>query len=186
MSTREQATAEQGAAIDGHASPFRAVGFVVSSVGYAAARRFREVLAPLDLEPREFALLRALGAAQGDSQQAIAERLMIPPSRMVAHVDELEQRGLVRRRANPADRRSWSLHLTAKGRRLLERALQLAMALERELCADLSAAERAQLLELLGRVGARAGVREGTHDAHAHPALDRAGGDCGGDIDGAR
>jgi DNA-binding MarR family transcriptional regulator len=174
-------------AIGAGTPPFQAVGFVLSSTGYAAARRFKETLAPLDLEPREFALLRALGAAEGDSQQAIAERLMIPPSRMVAHVDALERRGLVRRRANPADRRSWSLHLTAKGRKLLARALELAIALERELCADLSATERAQLLELLARVGARAGVHPGAHAAHAHPALaEEDGPDCPGADDGAR
>lgn len=183
----QESAARPSLAADAQAPPFQAVGFVVSSVGYAAARRFKETLAPLDLEPREFALLRALGAAEGDSQQAIAERLMIPPSRMVAHVDELEHRGLVRRRANPTDRRSWSLHLTARGRKLLARALELALALERELCADLSTAERAQLLELLHRVGARAGVRPGAHGAHAHPALGQPdGADCAGGIDGAR
>src|SRR5438445_1279646 len=35
--------------------PFRSVGFTVSTIGYAVSRRFREILAPLELEPREFA-----------------------------------------------------------------------------------------------------------------------------------
>ena len=86
--------------------PFRAVGFTLSSVGYAVARRFRETLMPLELEPREFALLRAVGAAEGQSQQAIGERLQIPPSRMVAFVDALEARSLLERRHNPLDRRT--------------------------------------------------------------------------------
>jgi DNA-binding MarR family transcriptional regulator len=151
--------------------PFRAVGFVVSSVGYAVARRFRETLAPLELEPREFALLRAVGAAEGQSQQAIGERLQIPPSRMVAFVDALEARSLLERRHNPQDRRTRELHLTEPGRELLARAFTLAAGLERDLCAELSDSEREQLLTLLQSVGERVGLSPGVHAAHAHSAL---------------
>jgi DNA-binding MarR family transcriptional regulator len=151
--------------------PFRAVGFTVSSIGYAVARRFRETLAPLVLEPREFALLRAVGAAEGLSQQAAGERLRIPPSRMVAFVDALEARALLERRHNPLDRRTRALYLTPVGRELLERASVLATELERHLCAQLDAAEREQLLALLQRVGLQLGVAPGTHAAHAHSAL---------------
>src|SRR5260370_40488319 len=87
------------------------VGFTVSTVGYAVSRRFREILAPLKLEPREFALLRAVSASEGESQQVIGGRLKIPPSRMVAFVDALEARGLLERRLNPDDRRTRELHL---------------------------------------------------------------------------
>jgi DNA-binding MarR family transcriptional regulator len=148
-------------------APFQAVGFVVSSVGYAIGRRFHQILAPLALEPREFALLRAVGAAEGKSQQAIGERLQIPPSRMVAFVDALEARGLLQRRPNPADRRARALYLTAAGRKLLGRAFVLAGELEADLCAQLSDAEREQLLELLRRVGSQLGLPAGGHAGHA-------------------
>jgi DNA-binding MarR family transcriptional regulator len=152
-------------------TPFRSVGFSVSSLGYAVARRFRELLAPLQLEPREFALLRAVGAAEGQSQHAIGERLQIPPSRMVAFVDALEARGLLERRQDPNDRRTRPLHLTVAGRELLGRAFAVAVAHERDLCVDLDADEREQLLDLLQRVGVRVGVSPGAHAAHRHPAL---------------
>jgi DNA-binding MarR family transcriptional regulator len=147
------------------------VGFTLSSVGYAVARRFRETLAPLSLEPREFALLRAVSAAEGQTQQAIGDRLAIPASRMVAFVDALEARGLLERRHNPLDRRARALHLTPAGRALLERAFALASELERHLCAQLGEQEREQLLDLLQRVGAQLGLRAGAHAAHAHSAL---------------
>ena len=54
-------------------------------------------------------------AAEGQSQQAIGERLQIPPSRMVAFVDALEARSLLERRHNPHDRRTRELHLTEAG-----------------------------------------------------------------------
>ncbi|HEV3047640.1 MAG TPA: MarR family transcriptional regulator [Solirubrobacteraceae bacterium] len=147
----------------------QAVGFMLSSIGYAVSRRFHQMLAPLELEPREFALLRAVGAAEGRSQQALAEHLQIPPSRMVAFVDALERRGLLERRHNPLDRRARALHLTDAGRELLGRALELAFALERDLCAELSAEERGQTMVLLARVGARLGLPAG--GSHAHAAL---------------
>jgi len=152
-------------------TPFREVGFTLSSSGYAVARRFRETLAPLQLEPREFALLRAVSAAEGQSQQTIGERLRIPPSRMVAFVDALEARSLLERRHNPHDRRTRALHLTPSGRELLDRAFALAVGLEEHLCAQLSAGEREQLLALLQRVALQLDLAAGVHAAHVHPAL---------------
>lgn len=145
------------------APPFRALGFVLSTLGYASARAFRDVLAPVDLEPREFALLRAVGFDEGRSQQACGGRLHIPPSRMVALVDHLEERGLLERRANPDDRRAKALYLTPAGRAKLDEALERAIAHDRRLGAGLSDDERADLLELLGRVGANLGLEPGVH-----------------------
>lgn len=151
--------------------PFRAVGFNLSSIGYAVSRLFRQTLAPLGLEPREFAILRVVGAAEGMSQQAAGERLQIPASRMVAFVDALEQRLLLERRHNPRDRRTRTLYLTPQGSELLGRAFLLASELERHLCAPLSDAEREQLLDLLQRVGMQLGLAPGAHAAHVHAAL---------------
>lgn len=157
-------------ALDASAA-FRSIGFTLSSIGYAVSRRFTQTLAPLELEPREFALLRAVAASEGQSQQAIGERLQIPASRMVAFVDGLQARDLIERRHNPLDRRTRALHLTGAGRELLGRALVLATGFEQQLCAELSATEREQMLELLQRVGRQLGLPPGTHAAHVHAAL---------------
>lgn len=157
----------------GSHEPFRSVGFTCSSIGFAVGRRFKEILAPLGLEPREFALLRAVAAAEGLSQQAMGERLMIPASRMVAFVDALEARGLLERRHNPEDRRTRELYLTDAGRKLLERAFTVASDYERDLCADLDEEERERLLDLLQRVGPRLGLTFGVHAAHSALADER-------------
>jgi DNA-binding MarR family transcriptional regulator len=151
--------------------PFRSIGFTISTLGYAVARRFHETLRPLGIEPRDFSLLRAIAADEGRSQQAVGERLEIAPSRMVAFVDQLEARGLLERRQNADDRRARALYLTDAGRDLLERAFALALETERDLCAELTDADRSQLLELLGRVGPRLGIAPGVHAAHAHSRL---------------
>ncbi len=150
---------------------FRAVGFAVSSLGYATARRFRAALASVQMEPREFAVLQAVDAAKGLTQQAIGDRLQIPPSRMVSVVDALEGRSLLERRHNPDDRRTRELYLTTAGGEVLERALTVVAGLEADLCAQLSAPQRAQLLSLLDRVGVQLGLPRGADAVHAHPAL---------------
>ena len=148
-------------------TPAVSVGFTLSSLGYAVSRRFQATLAPLGLEPREFALLRTIEPRQGASQQAIGEQLQIPPSRMVAFVDALEARGLLERRANPEDRRARALYLTGDGRKLLAKAFELASRLEAQLCSELSEPEREALLETLQRVGEQLGVGPGMHAAHS-------------------
>lgn len=145
----------------------QSVGFTVSSLGFAIAHRFHATLAPVGLEPKEFALMRAVSVAEGRTQQAIAASLQVPASRMVALVDALEARGLLERRHNPRDRRARELHLTPGGTEVLATAFERAAGLELELCAGLSGDEREQLLELLQRVGAELGVPPGVHAATA-------------------
>jgi MarR family transcriptional regulator, transcriptional regulator for hemolysin len=75
----------------------------------------------------------------------------IDPSTMVSLIDQLEAEGLAKRRPRPTDRRAREVAITPKGRRVLERARELAMEVEVEVLGGLSGAERRQLLELLRR-----------------------------------
>lgn len=143
--------------------------FLVSKVGAHVARAYKERLTPVGLEPRHVALLRYVSAAEGRSQQALAELLEIAPSRIVALLDDLEQRGLVERRRNPSDRRAHALYLTVRGRALLEQALGISRVFESQLCANLDAAERDQLIALLRRLAAEEGIPLGVHPGLADP-----------------
>jgi DNA-binding MarR family transcriptional regulator len=145
--------------------PFRSVAFMLSSLGYAISRRFHDVLRPLGLEPGEFALLRAVSAREGEAQSALAERLRISPSWMVAIVDELEKRGLLERRPHAHDRRVRNLHLTAAGKKLLRQAERAAMQFDGTVGDSLDQTELQQLLDLLERVAAGIDLQPGAHAA---------------------
>ncbi len=162
------AAVAQAEPVGGEPPSFRAVGFMLSSLGHAVAATFSARLAPLALEPREFALMRCLATREGASQQAIGERLGLPPSRMVALVDALEARGLLERRPSPKDRRAHALYQTAAGKRLLAKAISVAAGLEAELTQGLDAAERARLLEMLDGVAGALGVPPGVHGAQLY------------------
>jgi DNA-binding MarR family transcriptional regulator len=146
--------------------PFRTVAFKLSALGYAVSKGFKEILEPFELHPREFAVLRAVSVEDGQTQQALGDRLQIPRSRMVSIVDELEARGFLERRPNPADRRVREIHVTETGRTVIEQAFAQALAYEQEVTEPLTAPERTQLFDLLDRVSAGLGVGAG-----AHPAL---------------
>lgn len=131
----------------------QAVGFLLSQFGTVVAHQFRDLIEKTGLDPREFALLRVIAVFDGPTQHTVGEALEIPASSLVGVIDHLESGGLVERRTSPLDRRARTLHLTDDGRRALAAAVELAMAYEGHLCSDLSATERASLLELLSRVG---------------------------------
>jgi DNA-binding MarR family transcriptional regulator len=87
-------------------------------------------------------VLRLIGASAGQSQRALGQRLGILPSRLVALVDELEGRGLVERRDDPGDRRSYALHLTEAGHEILRDIGRIAREHGNSVCAALSEEER--------------------------------------------
>lgn len=151
--------------VDEVTPPFRSAAFMLSSLGYRVSRRFHELLGPLELEPGEFALMRAVAASAGESQNALAERLHISPSWMVAIVDQLEQRQLLERRPHARDRRVRNLHLTTTGKRLLKRAEQQAERFDRQVTESLDEKELRQLLSLLDRVAASLDFEPGAHAA---------------------
>src|ERR1700759_403769 len=91
------------------------IAFLAAQLGAYAAERFGERAAALGFTRPQAGLLRLISREPGQSQQAVARVLGTPPSRLVALVDDLEERGLVERRRNPGDRRNYELHLTAAG-----------------------------------------------------------------------
>jgi DNA-binding MarR family transcriptional regulator len=141
----------------------RSVGFLISQLGFFSSRGFMEALQPIGIDPREFLLMRFVAADEGQSQQALAERVDIPASRMVALVDRLEEGGLVERRPDPEDRRVRGLHLTRKGRGVLERAGKIAIDYETRLCAGINREEREQLIDLLQKLQVTQTALRGVH-----------------------
>jgi DNA-binding MarR family transcriptional regulator len=145
--------------------PGGSVVFLLTSLGFVASRGFHDALAALDLDPRHFGVLNLVAGSEGVSQRALTDPLGIPASRLVAVVDELEDNGLVERRRNPEDRRAHALFLTAKGRKMLDRARRIARENEEGFCAPLAPAEREQLLGLLARLAG------GQQLSGVHPGL---------------
>lgn len=145
------------------------LAFLLSQVGIFASRRFHEAIGAIDLHPGWFLVLNVVDATEGRSQQEIAEAIEVPPSRMVAIVDELEERGLIERRPHPGDRRIRALYLTAKGRRALLKGRQIAREHEQRMTKGMSSEEHRRLVELLQKMAASQGLGTGVHPGLVEP-----------------
>lgn len=110
------------------------------------SRAGREALAVLD------------GAGQPLSPTAIAERLIVTTASVTSLLDTLERRGLVERRPDPSDRRRLLIVITPDGKALVDQFLPEIVALQTAALATLTEAQRRQLVELLGSVGANLGT----------------------------
>jgi|SRR3954454_12554231 DNA-binding MarR family transcriptional regulator len=129
-----------------------AVGFLLSWNGQRTAHMFARALEPLGLRPPHFGVMTLIESEPGLAQHALVDRSMIDPSSMVSVIDDLEQRGLAERRRHPEDRRKWAVHLTAEGKRTLQRARRAAAQTIDALLAPLDEAERETLRRLLRKL----------------------------------
>jgi DNA-binding MarR family transcriptional regulator len=152
-----------------HAEP----AFLLAQLGAHAASRFAERLKILGLAPSDAGILRLLGMAAGISQQELAGKLNIHPSRLVALLDNLERHGFLERRANPDDRRLYSLHLTGPGEQVLGDIGKVAREHQEALLSALSAEERQTLGRLLLRVADQQGLVRGIHPGYQRLAAKR-------------
>jgi len=106
-------------------------------------------LAPLGINGREAAVLRAIDEGGPASQGEVARAMNVDRTTMVALIDELEVKGLVQRRQDPDDRRKNAVELTEAGCGVVRLAADAAGQAEREFLGPLSAAERAQFKKTL-------------------------------------
>ena len=131
-------------------------GMLLVKLGRAAQRRFNDVLKPSELTPRHVQVLDEL--RQGPtSQQALADRVGVDPTKLVGLLNDLERRHLVLRRRDPVDRRRHIVENSRKGEALVGDALTAAAAVEDELLGALDSEQRDQLRELLV-IAARGGL----------------------------
>ncbi|MGA2539010.1 MAG: MarR family transcriptional regulator [Terracidiphilus sp.] len=114
------------------------------------ARRFDEVLRPFNLTNGQFSLLMSLNRPEPPPMAAVASLLAMDRTTLTAALKPLQRRGLVKVSADPADRRSRLLALTAKGHGLLARAVPTWERTHAELEALLPNGDPTRLRENLG------------------------------------
>jgi DNA-binding MarR family transcriptional regulator len=134
--------------------PFRLdehVGYLLRRA-YARAEETASTVIPPPFHARDLAVLSLLQALGPRSQQELSELCRVNRTIMVKLIDGLEQRSLVRRDRNPADRRSYALAPTTQGRQELRRLSTHIADGDQLLTANLTAQERDRLRHQLTRL----------------------------------
>ncbi|MEZ0168426.1 MarR family winged helix-turn-helix transcriptional regulator [Microvirga sp. TS319] len=100
----------------------------------------------------EFVVLYSVGLKAGIAAKNICGSTGFPKPTISRAIQLLLKRNLLRREVDPADQRSYVLHLTEAGRTIFDEAMPVMVERERTMLARLSPAERSMLSELLAKV----------------------------------
>jgi MarR family transcriptional regulator for hemolysin len=132
----------------------------MTHIGYLLADNSRLARWAFDQQVREIGvtgpqarLLLNLNRRPGENQGFYAEQLEVEPITLCRMVDRLEEAGMVERRRDPADRRAWQLHLTAKSQKVVAKLQQSVDSLVDEMLCGLTLQEREEFARLLNTVG---------------------------------
>jgi DNA-binding MarR family transcriptional regulator len=126
--------------------------FLLKRLGFAAKEQGMHAYEETGLSPYHHAILIALDEDTHETQGSIADALGYDRGQLVGLLDELEERGLVLRRRDPADRRRQIVEMTPEGERELTRLRGISRRLDDDLMSPLDPAEQRKLHELLLRL----------------------------------
>ena len=136
------------------------IGFLLNDTARLFRRAFNARTKQSGITALQWRLISYLKRHEGIRQGPLAELIEVEPITLSRMVDRLVEAELVERRADPTDRRAWRLYLTPRTGAIVGGMRDIADALTEEATEGLSAAERAQLIELVERVRANLSRRE--------------------------
>ena len=126
--------------------------FEIAETAHALRKAFDRRACGLGVTRAQWKVLFRLERQPGLRQIELADMLDIEPITLSRIVDRLEEAELVERVADPADRRAWRLHVTAKARPLVEKLRAVADEMIADAFAGIDPKEIAITRQVLGRV----------------------------------
>ncbi len=128
------------------------LGYSLRRAQVAIFHSFYEATRGLGVTPPRFTAMVVVGANPGISQSTLGSVLGIARSGAMTLADWFEARGWVERKRRPDDGRSWGLHLTLRGEKLVASMKRRVAEGDQKRAASLTAKERRELLRLLGKL----------------------------------
>ncbi len=134
------------------APPWQRVESTLMSAASVIRQEYDKRFAELDLNLSQAMMLAYVAEFGAESQTRIADRLGVGRAAAGNIVDNLERRKLVERQPDPDDRRVWLVNVTAAGKELSDKVIEIDIVFRADLRKGISRAERQQLASLLLRI----------------------------------
>jgi DNA-binding MarR family transcriptional regulator len=129
-----------------------APGHLIRRAHQVAVAIFMEETGNFDTTPVQFAILNALIDDPGEDQVTLAGKVAFDAATFGSVIGRLESKGWVRREPDAGDRRRKLLWVTAEGAQAAMRMKRAVAKAQNRILGPLKAAERRQLVELLGKL----------------------------------
>lgn len=131
---------------------FARPGFLIRRLHQIHVTMFLEEFKSENVTPVQYGLLTAVAALPGLDQTALGQEVGLDRTTTADVVKRLEERGLLERHPNPADRRTRHVQLTAEGHELVTALYGDMMRAQERLLEPLREAERIMLMDMLRRL----------------------------------
>jgi len=145
----------------------RSNAHLLKRLGWAIKDASIEAFEAVGESPYHYSVLAVLEESPRETQATIADSLGYDRSWLVGLLDELEEKGLIERRRDPADRRRHVVTLQPAGKLKLAELRAISKRVEDEFLAPLNTKQRVSLHELLLQLAAyhdpRYAPSNGTH-----------------------
>lgn len=126
--------------------------FEIAETAHALRKAFDRRAVGMGVTRAQWKVLFRLERQPGMRQIELADMLDIEPITLSRIVDRLEEAGLVERVADPADRRAWRLHVTARAQPLIAKLRGVADEMISEAFAGIDPKQIEITRAVLGRV----------------------------------
>jgi DNA-binding MarR family transcriptional regulator len=128
--------------------------YLLKRLGWAIKDASLEAFEAAGESPYHYSVLAVLEESPRETQATIADSLGYDRSWLVGLLDELEEKGLIERRRDPADRRRHLVTLQPAGKKKLGELRAISKGVEEEFLAPLDPEQRATLHQLLLQLAA--------------------------------
>jgi len=129
-----------------------AFGFLVNDVTRLMRKVFDRRAARFSLTRAQWRALKRVHHDPGLTQNDLSEYLEMEPIAVGRVIDRMQKSGFIERRADPADRRVWRLHLTPKATAVVDDMEEIANELFQQAQRGVAASEMNLLIDVFTRM----------------------------------
>lgn len=128
------------------------MGFNLNRTNTIVKNTWTQHLKPYDITPEQCAVLFCLWEEEGVTPKDLSFLLSKDAPTTVRILERLMKKGLIRRKSDPADKRSYRIYLTAQGNALQDEITAASAAAVKKVLHGIPQEERKLLMKLLNQI----------------------------------